>query len=81
MGGTLATGISGPLRSAYGLPRDWLIGIGVVGADGTQTKAGGKVVKNVTGYDLNRLYTGSLGTLAVIPKRLSSSLRRPQIGP
>ncbi len=66
VGGTLATGISGPLRSAYGLPRDWLIGIDVVGADGTQTKAGGKVVKNVTGYDLNRLYTGSLGTLAVI---------------
>ena len=66
VGGTLTTGISGPLRSAYGLPRDWLIGINVVGADGTQTKAGGKVVKNVTGYDLNRLYTGSLGTLAVI---------------
>ena len=66
VGGTLATGISGPLRSAFGLPRDWLIGISVVGADGTQTKAGGKVVKNVTGYDLNRLYTGSLGSLAVI---------------
>ena len=66
VGGTLATGTSGPLRSAYGLPRDWLIGINVVSADGTSTKAGGKVVKNVTGYDLNRLYTGSLGTLAVI---------------
>ena len=66
VGGTLATGVSGPLRSAYGLPRDWLIGVTVAGADGTQTKAGGKVVKNVTGYDLNRLYTGSLGTLAVI---------------
>ena len=66
IGGTLATGVSGPLRSAYGLPRDWLIGVSVVGADGTPTKAGGKVVKNVTGYDLNRLYTGSLGTLAVI---------------
>ncbi len=66
VGGTLATGISGPMRSAYGLPRDWLIGISVVGADGTQSKAGGKVVKNVTGYDLNRLYTGSLGTLAII---------------
>ncbi len=66
IGGTLATGISGPLRAAYGLPRDWLIGVSVVGADGTATKAGGKVVKNVTGYDLNRLYTGSMGTLAVI---------------
>jgi len=66
IGGTLATGISGPMRSAYGLPRDWLIGISVVGADGTPSKAGGQVVKNVTGYDLNRLYIGSLGTLAVI---------------
>ena len=66
VGGTLATGVSGPLRAAYGLSRDWLIGINVVGPDGTPTKAGGKVVKNVTGYDLNRLYTGSLGTLAVI---------------
>ena len=66
IGGTLATGISGPLRAAYGLPRDWLIGITVVGADGTMTKAGGQVVKNVTGYDLNRLYIGSLGTLGVI---------------
>ena len=66
VGGTLATGISGPMRSAYGLPRDWLIGVSVVGADGTMSKAGGQVVKNVTGYDLNRLYTGSLGTLAVI---------------
>lgn len=66
VGGTLATGISGPMRAAYGLPRDWLIGISVVGADGTMSKAGGQVVKNVTGYDLNRLYTGSLGTLAVI---------------
>lgn len=66
VGGTLATGASGPLRAAYGLPRDWLIGISVVAADGTSSKAGGQVVKNVTGYDLNRLYTGSLGTLGVI---------------
>ena len=66
VGGTLATGISGPMRAAYGLPRDWLIGVSVVGADGTMSKAGGQVVKNVTGYDLNRLYAGSLGTLAII---------------
>ena len=66
IGGTLATGVSGPLRATYGLPRDWLIGVNVVGADGVMSKAGGQVVKNVTGYDLNRLYTGSLGTLAVI---------------
>ncbi|MCH7713672.1 MAG: FAD-binding oxidoreductase, partial [Chloroflexi bacterium] len=65
-GGILAANTSGPRRFAYGLPRDWLIGIAVVSANGTETKAGGKVVKNVTGYDLNRLYTGSLGTLGVI---------------
>jgi glycolate oxidase FAD binding subunit len=66
VGGTLATAYSGPMAHAYGPPRDWLIGIGVVAADGVATKAGGRVVKNVTGYDLNRLYTGSFGTLAVI---------------
>jgi glycolate oxidase FAD binding subunit len=66
IGGILATSSSGPRRFTYGLPRDWLIGVSVVSADGTETKAGGKVVKNVTGYDLNRLYTGSLGTLGVI---------------
>ena len=66
VGGVLATAYSGPMAHAYGPPRDWLIGIGVVGADGVATKAGGRVVKNVTGYDLNRLYTGSMGTLAVI---------------
>ena len=66
IGGILASGSTGPLAHAYGPPRDWLIGIGVVGADGVASKAGGKVVKNVTGYDLNKLYTGSLGTLGII---------------
>jgi len=66
VGGILASNASGPLRFGYGLPRDWLIGIGVVNAQGVETKAGGKVVKNVTGYDLGKLYTGSMGTLGVI---------------
>lgn len=66
IGGVLATASSGPWRLAYGSPRDWLIGSSVVLSDGTQAKSGGQVVKNVTGYDLNKLYTGSLGTLAVI---------------
>ena len=66
IGGVLAANTTGPLRFSYGQARDWLIGIGVVGADGVETKAGGKVVKNVTGYDLNKLYTGSLGTLGII---------------
>ena len=66
IGGILAANVTGPLRSSVGLPREWLIGIGVVNAQGVETKAGGKVVKNVTGYDLNKLYTGSLGTLGII---------------
>lgn len=66
IGGILAANSSGPHRLAYGTARDWLIGVQVVHADGTVTKAGGKVVKNVTGYDLNKLYVGSLGTLGVI---------------
>ena len=66
IGGILAANVTGPLRSSVGLPREWLIGIGVVNAQGVDTKAGGKVVKNVTGYDLDKLYTGSLGTLGII---------------
>ena len=66
VGGILSAASVGAMAHAYGPPRDWLIGIGVVGANGVETKAGGRVVKNVTGYDLNKLYTGSLGTLGVI---------------
>ena len=66
VGGALAANSSGPSRLAYGTARDWLIGIVVAQADGTITKSGGRVVKNVTGYDLNKLYIGSLGTLGVI---------------
>ena len=66
IGGVIATASSGLMRCAYGTPRDWLIGITVVHADGRVTRAGGKVVKNVAGYDLCKLYVGSFGTLAVI---------------
>src|SRR5262252_11183793 len=66
VGGTLATGAAGPRRLRYGTPRDLIIGITVVRADGTVAKAGGKVVKNVAGYDLGRLFTGSFGTLGLI---------------
>ena len=66
IGGIIAANASGPSRLAYGTPRDWLIGIKVVRSDGVITKSGGRVVKNVSGYDLNKLYTGSLGTLGVI---------------
>ncbi|GAA4849692.1 FAD-binding oxidoreductase [Saccharopolyspora rosea] len=66
LGGLVATGTSGPCRHLFGGIRDLLIGITAVRADGTVTVAGGKVVKNVAGYDLGKLYTGSLGTLGVI---------------
>jgi glycolate oxidase FAD binding subunit len=66
LGATIATASHGPLRCAYGTPRDWLIGARVVHVDGTLTKAGGKVVKNVAGYDLCKLYTGSYGTLVIL---------------
>ncbi len=65
VGGVLATNASGPYRLRYGTARDLLIGLRVVHADGTVTKGGAKVVKNVTGYDMNKLYVGSLGTLGV----------------
>ncbi len=66
VGGLIATGVAGPLRFRYGSPRDLLIGITVIRADGKITKSGGKVVKNVAGYDLGKLFTGSYGTLGLI---------------
>ncbi|WP_433497313.1 FAD-binding oxidoreductase [Sphaerimonospora sp. CA-214678] len=66
VGGLLATGIAGPRRFRYGTPRDLIIGVTVVLADGTIARSGGKVVKNVAGYDLGKLFTGSYGTLGVI---------------
>ncbi|WP_326820868.1 FAD-binding oxidoreductase [Streptosporangium sp. NBC_01756] len=66
VGGTLATAVAGPRRFRYGTARDLLIGITVVLADGTTARSGGKVVKNVAGYDLGKLFTGSYGTLGVI---------------
>ena len=66
VGGVLATGSAGPRRLLYGTPRDLLIGITVILPDGTGTNSGGKVVKNVAGYDLGKLYTGSQGTLGLI---------------
>ncbi len=66
LGGIVAANPSGPLRLRYGTVRDLLIGVTVVLADGTVAKAGGKVVKNVAGYDLCKLFTGSLGTLGIV---------------
>jgi glycolate oxidase FAD binding subunit len=66
IGGIVATNDSGPRRHRYGAPRDLIIGVEIVRADGVRAKGGGIVVKNVAGYDIPRLMTGSFGTLAVI---------------
>lgn len=66
LGGIVATAASGPHRYRFGTPRDLLLGVTVVLADGAVAKSGGKVVKNVAGYDLGRLFTGSYGTLGVV---------------
>jgi glycolate oxidase FAD binding subunit len=66
VGGVVASGLAGPRRLRYGTPRDLLIGITIVRADGTVARSGGKVVKNVAGYDLGKLLAGSAGTLALI---------------
>ncbi len=66
IGGLLAVGHGGPSQQAYGRPRDWLLGCRIALADGTIVHTGGRVVKNVAGYDLSRMMVGSLGTLGVI---------------
>ena len=66
LGGVLAANASGPRRHLYGTARDLLIGVTVVTADGAIVRGGGKVVKNVAGYDLPKLFVGSYGTLGVI---------------
>jgi glycolate oxidase FAD binding subunit len=68
IGGTIASGIDSPLGQFYGTARDFLIGAEFVHGTGKLCKSGGRVVKNVTGYDLHKLLIGSLGTLAVITR-------------
>ena len=66
IGAIVGTNASGPRRHKYGAPRDLIIGIEVVLADGRAVKAGGRVVKNVAGYDLSRLFCGAHGSLGTI---------------
>ena len=66
IGGIVSTGDSGPLRHRYGGPRDLVLGVTVALGDGTVARAGGKVIKNVAGYDLGKLMTGAYGTLGLI---------------
>jgi len=72
VGGLIATAVAGPRRLRYGGVRDQILGVRVALADGTLARGGGKVVKNVAGYDLPKLFTGALGTLGVV---LSASFR------
>jgi glycolate oxidase FAD binding subunit len=66
IGGLIAAGWSGPLRLRYGTARDYLVGLRVALPDGRLARSGGRVVKNVSGYDLNKLHLGALGSLGVI---------------
>ena len=84
IGGLLATGLTGPLRLRYGSPRDFLIGIRVALPDGRLASAGGRVVKNVSGFDMMKLHYGAMGTLGVIVaasfKVFPSPLRQVMVG-
>ena len=66
LGGIAAVGKTGPMRLGYGKPRDWVVGMQIATTEGKLIRAGGRVVKNVAGYDLCKLMTGSMGTLGVI---------------
>src|SRR5207253_3958020 len=66
LGGVIGSGLGGPQSLGFGLPRSFIIGMRAVLADGRQIKAGGNVVKNVAGYDLCKLFTGSYGTLGFV---------------
>ncbi|MBC8101029.1 MAG: FAD-binding oxidoreductase [Cytophagales bacterium] len=78
MGGIIAMDACGPSRVGYGRVRDWLIGLTVVDPQGRVVKGGGKVVKNVTGYDLPKLHVGALGTLGVLVEATFKVAPRPE---
>jgi glycolate oxidase FAD binding subunit len=78
VGGLLATGAAGPLKSSFGHMRDFCIGVQFVTTDGKVVKGGGRVVKNVAGYDLMKLLTGSYGSLAVITRVNFKVFPRPR---
>jgi len=78
IGATIATGSSGPLANSFGTPRDTVLGMEVVTGTGEIVRAGGRVVKNVAGFDLTRLFTGAWGTLAVITEVTVRLRARPE---
>ncbi len=77
IGGVVATGLGGPQFQGYGAPRNFVIGMKVILADGSVVNAGGRVVKNVAGYDLCKLFTGSYGTLGLISELTFKLRPRP----
>jgi glycolate oxidase FAD binding subunit len=79
IGATISTASAGPLASSFGLPRDLLLGLEFVNGRGETIRAGGKVVKNVAGFDLCRLLTGSWGTLGVITEVTLRLYARPAV--
>lgn len=78
IGGVAATADSGPLRHRYGTMRDLILGVTVVLSDGTIARSGGKVIKNVAGYDIGKLFTGAFGTLGMIVEVALRLHPRPQ---
>jgi glycolate oxidase FAD binding subunit len=78
IGGAIATNTSGPRRYGYGTLRDYVIGISFTTDEGTEVKGGGRVVKNVAGYDLMKLHTGALGTLGIITQVTLKVKPRPE---
>jgi FAD/FMN-containing dehydrogenase len=78
LGGVIAAAVDGPMAARFGMARDQVLGVTVVNGDGRVTKAGGRVVKNVTGYDLCRLYAGSRGALGIIAEATVRVRPRPE---
>jgi glycolate oxidase FAD binding subunit len=79
IGGILATNSSGPRRYGYGTIRDHLLGTRTVGADSVVTRSGGRVVKNVTGFDLHKLHVGAFGSLGIVTEASFKLRPRPEI--
>jgi glycolate oxidase FAD binding subunit len=79
LGGILAANASGPARLMYGTARDWVLGMHIVLPDGKPMRCGGKVIKNVSGYDMNKLFIGSLGTLGIITEATFKLLPVPTV--
>ncbi|MFZ5584621.1 MAG: FAD-binding oxidoreductase [Thermodesulfobacteriota bacterium] len=79
MGGIVASGVTGPMRLRHGLPRDLVLGVRFVSAQGELIGMGGKVVKNVSGYDVSKLMVGSLGSLGLIGEMTVRLLPLPEV--